>query len=109
MSATVTTRVSALTVEYAGCGSHELDVTLTYESPGGDKTLAKELRLAADDLDPQDTAAELAVARQEVQQIGQLKGAIKTVIQYYDAGDRGTALHEAVRYLRAMAQEYGMT
>lgn len=51
---TITTTVGALKAEYAGCGSHELEVELTYSDGSGPQWLAKQLRAEADRIAPID-------------------------------------------------------
>jgi hypothetical protein len=63
-------------------------------------TFCAHLRELAQDFDPQDIDEERRMIRIGVEQVGMLKHAIEHVIRFYDAGDRGTALHEAIRYLK---------
>ena len=94
----------AVHVSYPGCGSEavQVRVTITEERLG---PLCQHMREFAQDFDPQDFDAEFARARQALDQVQLVRDAIRHVARFYDAGDRGTALHEAVRYLRDIAAE----
>jgi len=48
----ISVAVTSLKAEYAGCGSHELEVELSFAGESGVKQLAKQLRDEADRLDP---------------------------------------------------------
>jgi hypothetical protein len=64
----ITTEVSWVRVEYAGCGSHALEVELDYAGEGGAATLAKKLRAEADRIDPMDPQAVIDPTFAEVRQ-----------------------------------------
>lgn len=63
------------------------------------------LRELARVFDPRDHDDQLDMARRSLERVSMLKHAIEVVLRFYDAGDRGTALHEAVRYLKQTATD----
>ena len=98
-----TTRITLPRMDRAEVGSSYTDyveVTVSTNEPRVLKEFLAGIRQIAQDLDPQDFDEELRMARVGVEQVGMLKHAIEAVLRFYDAGDRGTALHEAVRYLK---------
>jgi hypothetical protein len=100
---TIKTTVDAMKAVYAGCGSHQIDVELTYGSMGGVQTLADELRMEADRLDPRDLKAAIVTASQAIEQVEQIRQAVGAVIKYRYYGD--TVLQGAISALNNSMKE----
>lgn len=104
---TVTTTVGAMKAEYAGCGSHLIEVELTYQSEGGVQTLAKELRLEADRLDPPDPQQVYGPSFTEVRQDREdLIEAGRAVVSYRN-GRTEYLLSGAIDHLYAVMRRLG--